>query len=170
MILDECDTRHTCVWKNFHCFLDNNYTDTTCNKGKTEQRRLVKVIWHYRSILQEQFNATHKGIGVSYMEQALYVKTCILPKNNFRFYNQKPIHWHLGPKGFNVNRWCFATLLVIKHSIFTAFLVITTCLKCCHQFNTQLPVNYGNKYNKLHFIMFSLSKDQHAHRHTITSI
>ena len=30
--------------KNFYCFLDDNYTDTTCNKGKTEQRRLVKVM------------------------------------------------------------------------------------------------------------------------------
>jgi len=30
--------------KNFCCFLDDNDTDTTCNKGKTEQRRLVKVI------------------------------------------------------------------------------------------------------------------------------
>ena len=29
--------------KNFCCFLDDNYTDTTCNKGKTEQRKLVKV-------------------------------------------------------------------------------------------------------------------------------
>ena len=29
---------------NFCCFLDNNYTDTTCNKVETEQRRLVKVI------------------------------------------------------------------------------------------------------------------------------
>ena len=30
--------------KNFCCSLDDNYTDTTCNKGKTEQRRLAKVI------------------------------------------------------------------------------------------------------------------------------
>jgi len=25
--------------KNFRCFLDDNYTDTTCNKGKMKQRR-----------------------------------------------------------------------------------------------------------------------------------
>ena len=39
MILDEfaCE-------KKLRCFLDDNYTDTTCNEGKTEQRRLVKVI------------------------------------------------------------------------------------------------------------------------------
>ena len=40
-------------------FLDDNYVDTT---GKTEQRMLVKVIWSYRSILREYFNANHEGI------------------------------------------------------------------------------------------------------------
>jgi len=29
--------------KNFRCFLDDNDTDTTCNKGKMEQRRLDEV-------------------------------------------------------------------------------------------------------------------------------
>ena len=38
MILDEFAFE-----KNFHCLLDNNYTDTTCNKGKTEQRRLEYI-------------------------------------------------------------------------------------------------------------------------------
>jgi len=38
MILDEFVFE-----KNFRRFLDDNYTDTTWNKGKTEQRRLVKV-------------------------------------------------------------------------------------------------------------------------------
>ena len=35
----EHDTRRVCS-----CFLDDNNTDTTCDKGKLEQRRLVKVI------------------------------------------------------------------------------------------------------------------------------
>jgi len=25
----------------FHCFLDDSYTDNTCDKGKTEQKKLV---------------------------------------------------------------------------------------------------------------------------------
>ena len=38
MILDEFAFE-----KKFRCFLGDNYIDTTCNKGKMEQRKLFEV-------------------------------------------------------------------------------------------------------------------------------